>query len=93
MAGQRTSFGKLERDRNKKAKAAAKRERRQDTGPEAGAAPPAPDILDTDKGGELSASDLLALIESIHQRLDAGTISFEDFEEKKVELLGRLPID
>jgi hypothetical protein len=92
MAGQRTSFSKLQRDRDKKAKAAAKRERRQ----ERSSGEAAVDVIDipaADAGQELSADDLLKLIESIHQRFDAGTMSYEEFEEKKVELLARLPID
>ncbi len=41
----------------------------------------------------MSADDLLKLIESIHQRCDAGTMTYEEFEEQKVDLLGRLPVD
>lgn len=43
--------------------------------------------------GELSAPELLALIEDLHKRREAGTISLEDFEEAKVELFDRLPVD
>ena len=42
---------------------------------------------------ELSAADLLILIEQIHKQFDAEEIDFEEFEERKVELLARLPID
>lgn len=87
---QRTSFEKLQRDRNKKAKAAAKRERRQGTD--------GPAVLDArpqvvDDGGELSASALLELIENIHKQYAAKAITAEEFEEKKADLLARLPID
>lgn len=92
MAGQRTSFSKLQRDRDKKAKAAAKRERRQERSA-AAAAEPEVDPITQDEGGELSASELLVLIEAIHQSFEAGTMTYEDFEEKKVELLARLPVD
>ncbi len=93
MGGQRTSFSKLQRDRDKKAKAAAKRERRQER-----AANPEGDevtsvLVDDDGTSELSADDLLKLIESIHQRFEAGTMTYEEFEEQKVDLLGRLPVD
>ncbi len=93
MGGQRTSFSKLQRDRDKKAKAAAKRERRQEraSGTDGD---DVTDILSNDDGtSELSADDLLKLIESIHQRFDAGTMTYEEFEEQKVDLLGRLPVD
>jgi hypothetical protein len=93
MGAQRTSFAKLQRDRAKKAKAAQKRERRQGggdfDGPRTAEAPPTV----VDDGGELSAPVLLQLIEDIHRQFDAKEISFEEFEEKKIELLARLPID
>ena len=93
MAGQRTTFSKLQRERAKKAKAAAKRERRQDrlsvVPSESGEA----DTLTLAPDEELSAARLLELIESIHKQFEAGTLSYEEFEEKKVELLGRLPVD
>ena len=92
MGGQRTSFSKLQRDRDKKAKAAAKREKRQERS--AGGEDAAVDVLVDDDGkSELSADDLLKLIESIHQRYDAGTMTLEEFEEQKVDLLSRLPVD
>jgi hypothetical protein len=32
-------------------------------------------------------------VEAIHQQFEAKEISLEEFEEKKTELFGRLPID
>ena len=95
MGAQRTSFDKLQRDRAKKAKAAAKRDKRQNgVAPEEGAdvetfAP----LAESDSHEELSAGELLARIEQIHQQLDAGTITFEDFEIEKAELLSRVQVD
>ena len=89
MGAQRSTFGKLERDRAKKAKAAAKRERRLERKAD-NAEPEAPP---EDDGGTLSAADLLAQIEVTHQRFEAGEMSHEEFEEKKAELFSRLPID
>jgi hypothetical protein len=89
MGAQRTSFAKLQRDRAKKAKAAQKREKRQ-AGPSEDI-DPTPTIVD--EGGELSAAALLQLIEEIHRQFDAKEITFEEFEEKKIDLLARLPID
>ena len=93
MGGQRTSFSKLQRDRDKKAKAAAKRERRQErsANPEGGVVTDA--LVGDDGTSELSADDLLKLIESIHQRFEAGTMTYEQFEEQKIDLLARLPVD
>jgi hypothetical protein len=97
MGAQRTSFEKLQRDRAKKAKAAAKREKRQSGEPLPGEATDE-ELLDTplagdDHDGELSAGELLERIEAIHRRFDAKQITFEEFEEEKAELLRRLPID
>ena len=86
MATRRTSFGKLQRDRAKQATAAAKRERRQDR-------TAAVETEEIPTEGDLSAAQLLQLIEQIHQQFDAKEIDFEEFEEKKAELMARLPID
>ncbi len=91
MGGQRTSFSKLQRDRDKKAKAAAKRERRQERS--AGGGDQATDTLVDTGAGELSADDLLKAIESIHQRFEAKAITYEEYEEQKADLLSRLPVD
>jgi len=93
MGSQRTSFAKLQRDRAKKAKAAAKREVRQDR---LGATDDDLEVVEAEPGDgvhELSAPELLALIEQIHHQYDAKQISLDDFEERKADLLSRLPID
>ncbi|HZP31655.1 MAG TPA: hypothetical protein VFC99_22065 [Acidimicrobiia bacterium] len=85
MGTQRTTFDKLQRERAKKAKAAEKRERRRQRDQEAADAVPT-----SHDGQELSAAELLVLIEDLHKRFDAKLISFEDFEEQKADLFGRL---
>ena len=85
MGTQRTTFDKLQRERAKKAKAAEKRERRRERGQEA-----AEPVAGASDGQELSAAELLVLIEDLHKRFDAEQISFEDFEEQKADLFGRL---
>jgi len=92
MGAQRTSFEKLQRDRNKKAKQALKRERRQ-TG-EARIGEDGEEVLvELNTEGELSAAELLAQIELIHKQLDDKVIDFDEFEERKADLMARLPID
>lgn len=94
MAGQRSSFGKLQRDRDKKAKAAAKRSRRQegaDAAPGDDAAEGAP--VATNGGRQPSTADLLEKIAELHQQFDAGVISYEHFEETKTDLMSRLSVD
>jgi hypothetical protein len=95
MATQRTSFTKLQRDRAKKAKAAAKREKRLERAAEAKENAAADDDADpsSDEEGPISAAELLHEIEVTHQRYEAKLMTYEEFEEKKAELLARLPID
>ncbi|MFZ4517901.1 MAG: hypothetical protein ACOYOP_05910 [Microthrixaceae bacterium] len=92
MGASRTSFAKLQRDRAKKAKAAAKRERRLDkddveeTELEEG--------FDLPEGEEeLSADELLKLVEQLHADFEAKRIDFEEFEERKTELFARISVD
>jgi hypothetical protein len=91
MAAQRTSFEKLQRDRAKKAKAAAKREKRLDKGTDEEAETELPPLDDTI--GELSAGELLQRVEDLHRRFEDKKISFEDFEEQKAELMARISVD
>lgn len=91
MGTQRTSFEKLQRDRNKKAKQQLKRERRQSGEPRV--SPDETDTITLSDEGELSASELLAQIELIHKQLEDKVIDFDEFEERKIELMARLPID
>ncbi len=92
MAAQRTSFEKLQRDRAKKAKAAAKREKRLDKGGDEDEAleelPPL-----GEPGVELSAGELLQRVEDLHRRFEDKKISFEDFEEQKADLMARISVD
>ena len=89
MGAQRTTFEKLQRDRAKKAKAAAKRERRLEKND---GEPDAPEVT-VPAEGELSAPQLLELIEQVHRQFEDGVIDHETFEERKTELFARLPVD
>ena len=91
MGAQRTTFDKLQRDRAKKAKQAAKRERRQEKATESENGEG--DIALPTGEGPLTAEELMQQVEAITRRLEAGTISLEDFEDAKAELMERLPID
>jgi hypothetical protein len=101
MGSSRTTFEKQQRDRAKKAKAAAKRERRQGraAGDEPGyrpAAPVAPVAGLTSAAaiqGEVSAEQLLVLVENLHRRFDAGEITLDEFEEEKAHLFSLLTVD
>jgi len=89
---QRTTFDKLQRDRAKKAKQAAKRERRQEKGTESGEDQDL-DVAMPEGEGPLTATELMQQVEAITRRLDAGTITLEEFEDAKAELMLRLPIE
>jgi hypothetical protein len=89
---QRTSFAKMQRDRDKQAKAAAKRDRRQERQADAGTADPSGPLVD-EADGVCTAEELLTLVERVHRQFEGGTIDFETFEETKLALLKRLPVD
>ena len=100
MAAGRTTFEKLQRDRAKKAKAEAKRAKRMGKVPQSGplvAAEPEPTgtgaVLDGNLDEELSAADLIRLVEEVQTQFDNDEISFDEYEERKIELLARLPTD
>ena len=89
MASQRTSFDKLQRDRAKKAKAAAKREKRL----EGDAEPEAEEATAPVAGNDIPADEVLKRLEELHARYDAEQIEFEEFEKARAELLARLTVD
>ena len=91
MAASRTTFEKLQRDRAKQAKAAAKRARKLEKGVEAPDDDTPVDVASM--GEELSAGQLLELVEKLHKQFDDEVISFEEFEDQKTELMARLTVD
>ena len=93
IATQRSSFSKLQRDRDKQAKAAVKRERRQnrDTGVPDDEVAEGSSVasLATD---ESTAAEILLAVEQLQREFDARTIDFETYEKRKSELLGRIKV-
>lgn len=96
MAVQRSSYAKLQRDRAKKAKAEAKRERRSERVEDG-------DVDDvegaaliarlTGHDGPVAPEELLNLVGALHTRYEAGEYDFEEFEELKGALMRRLAVD
>lgn len=83
MAKQRSTFGKIQREQEKRQKAAAKRERRaarssgEDVNEAADAETPAP------------ASDQAAILDALarlYQQYEAGELETDDFELRRDEL-------
>jgi len=93
MGASRTSFEKLQRDRAKKAKAAAKREKRLDKDAET----PEEQVVDTTvalaPGQEIPPDKLLKMVADLHQQFEDEAITFEEFEDRKTELFALLSVD
>lgn len=90
MAKRRTTYGKLERDRAKKAKAAAKRERRQER--TQAADEEVAEESPTPPGPTLPEEEVLDRLARIHEQFDEGQLTFDQFEEAKASLLEHLDV-
>ena len=84
MANRRTTFGKLQRERDKKAKALEKAEKRAARAEEP---PQEPEVKAADQDA------VLAALAELHQRFDAGAVAIDEFEERRDELTSRLRVD
>lgn len=98
MGASRTSFEKLQRDRAKKAKADVKRAKRQGkmlpgeetrtvSAPSTNHDSPLA-VLDTDR--QISAEELMKLVEVVNRMFETGEIDEEEFEERKLQLFERV---
>lgn len=87
MAKQRATFGKLQRQRDKQAKAAAKRERRVERGGDEAQTDPSPRASDEEQEAVLSS------LAALHAAYEDGGLSVEDFEARRDELRARLRVD
>ncbi|MGH9109102.1 MAG: hypothetical protein ACRDY3_06520 [Acidimicrobiales bacterium] len=88
MARPRTTFGKLQRDQAKRAKAKAKQEDRVARRADRAEAEPG--------GAPAPAEDqeaLLAQFARLHEDLADGRISLDEFEERQDDLRQRLRVD
>jgi len=85
MANRRTTFGKLQRERDKKEKALIKAEKKaarlenKDEGPAQAAAVDQDAILDA--------------LADLHRRFEDGGMSIDEFEERREQLTSRLVVD
>lgn len=96
MAASRTSFDKLQRDRAKKARAAAKREKRfeKETATEEKSSTDSLERLSTMKEGEeIPPDQLLEMVAELHRQFEEEKISFEEFEDRKMELFALISTD
>ena len=94
MGASRTSFEKLQRDRAKKAKAAAKREKRLDkSDPDERTDETVTDPGSLAPGQEIPPDTLLRMVAELHEQFESEKISFEEFEDRKTELFALLSVD
>lgn len=82
MATRRPTFTKTQRERDKRAKAAAKRERRLSAQPEE-------PVENTIVADEHRVIEELALL---HERYESGAVPLDEFLARRQELLARLVI-
>jgi hypothetical protein len=91
MSRGRESFQKRLREKARRDKVQAKRDRR-----ESRAAEPAPTDGDADAPEEAPAvapePEVLAELAELHARFDADRIDFDEFEQRKSELLAQLDV-
>lgn len=87
----RSSFAKRDREQTKRAKAEAKRQRRQ-AGPGDGEMDGAEGVAAVEED-QTPTEELLQMIEDLHREHAEGRVSDDDFETTKADLLGRLRVD
>ena len=85
------SFGKRQRDQERLAKAAQKRDRRQGRQSTAASDSPDPDP-GAATAGEPDNREILAQIEALHRDFESHVISFDTYEKQRDELLERIRI-
>jgi hypothetical protein len=88
VSRRRTTFGKLQRDRDKQAKQRAKQEKRAERSEQGDE----PDDLEAPAPAVDQASVLEKLAE-LHAAFDDGKIGFDDFEARRDELTSQLRIE
>jgi hypothetical protein len=79
----------MQRDRDKKAKAQLKQERRGERRLHEHDV----DTVLGEGGAEIPPDQLLALVATLHEQFESGTIDLTEFEERKAELFARITVD
>lgn len=88
MATQRSSWEKRERDKAKRARADAKRAKRQDRKSD-------DDTTEESAAGQpvVDQEAVIAELAALHEAFADDQIDFDEFEERKAELTARLAVD
>ena len=87
MSRRRTTFGKLQRDRDKQAKQRAKQERRAERSEQGD------DEVEVPETPVVDQDAVLEKLAELHAAFDDGKIGFDDFEAKRDELTSQLRIE
>jgi hypothetical protein len=87
MAKSRESFERRQRERAKKAKVDAKRERRMSHDEEG------PSTSEADASPLVDENAVIGKLAELHAAFDNEEISFDDFESRRSELLTHLRVD
>jgi hypothetical protein len=87
VSRRRTTFGKLQRDRDKQAKAQAKLERKAQRAEQADEQQP------DASAPEVNQAEVLAQLAELHAAFDDGKMGLEDFEARRDELTSQLKVD
>ena len=85
MAKSRSTFGKIQREQDKRSRAKEKQERREERKEEA-----LERATEPEANGQVDESKILLELAKIHEALSEGRMSFEDFEERQEELRSQL---
>jgi len=86
VARQRTTFGKIMREREKQQRAQAKLEKRAERSSEDG-----DEVEETAPAHD--QDDVLASLAKLHEAYDNEQIDFDTFEERRAELMSRIKVD
>ena len=89
MATGRSSFAKRQRDMAKKAKAAAKRERKLEDDVEV----EDDDEIVEDTGPKLSNDEIMGKVADLHRRYDDGQMDLDSFDDERANLMAQISID
>ncbi len=89
MATGRSSFAKRQRDMAKKAKAAAKRERKLEGDVEV----EDDEEVVEDSGPKLSNDEIMEKVADLHRRYDDGQMDLDSFDEERANLMAQISID
>jgi len=85
VAQQRSTFAKLQREREKKEKAALKADRRANQAT-------VDVVTSTEAPDPENEANILAALAALHAAFEEGTVSIDDFEDRRDQLRTRLHI-